>query len=311
MSELKTYLVVNPQSAAGRTGKRFPEISAALRSAIGEFEHAFTTRANEATELTRAALHKGFNRIVAVGGDGTANEVVNGFFENGKATDSQAVFALIPRGTGGDFRKTFGWTDELADACQRLASPKLGPLDVGELRFVDGSGKDALRYFVNVASCGISGQVDDNVNKASFKGLGGGKLSFKLASLKALMGYSNKLVRVRFDDGPEEKLSQLTCLAVGNGQYFGGGMWVCPNAQPDDGTFDVTIWERFGLKDFALRQGAIYNGKHLELPGVRALRAKKVQAQSDSEVLLDVDGEQPGRLPATWTVLPAAIRINR
>jgi diacylglycerol kinase family enzyme len=98
---------------------------------------------------------------------------------------------------------------------------------------------------------------------------------------------------------------------VGNGQYFGGGMWVCPNAQPDDGIFDVTIWERFGLKDFALRQGAIYSGKHLQLSGVRALRAKKVRAECDSELLLDVDGEQPGRLPATWTVLPAAIRVNR
>jgi diacylglycerol kinase family enzyme len=98
---------------------------------------------------------------------------------------------------------------------------------------------------------------------------------------------------------------------VGNGQYFGGGMWICPQAKPDDGIFDVTIWERFGLKDFALRQGAIYNGQHLKMNGVRSLRAKKVTATSDVDVLLDVDGEQPGKLPATWQVLPGAIRISR
>lgn len=311
MAELKTFLVVNPQSASGKTGKRFPEISAAVQGAIGAFEHAFTTRSGEATELARSALKRGFNRIVAVGGDGTANEVVNGFFEGGKALDAQAIFGLIPRGTGGDFRKTFGWSNELADAVKRLAQPDLAPLDVGELEYVGHDGKKALRYFVNVASCGISGDVDEAVNTSSFKGLGGGKLSFKLASLKALLRYANKPVRVRFDDGDEQRLDGLTCLAVGNGQYFGGGMWVCPAAQPDDGQFDVTIWERFNLADFALRQGAIYSGEHVKLSGVRTTRAKKVFADSDVEVLLDVDGEQPGRLPATWRMLPAAIRVNR
>jgi YegS/Rv2252/BmrU family lipid kinase len=311
MAELKTFLVVNPMSAAGRTGKRFPEIAAAVRGGIGEFGHAFTTKGGEATELARKALRDGYERVVAVGGDGTINEVVNGFFEGGKAINPQGVLAVIPRGTGGDFRKTFGWSNELADAVKRLAGPDLAPLDVGELRFVDGQGRDAVRHFVNVASCGISGDVDDQVNKSSFKGLGGGKLSFKLASLKALLGYANKPVKVRFDDGAEERLDQLTCLAVGNGQYFGGGMWVCPKAQPDDGYFDVTIWERFGLSDFMFKQGAIYNGEHLKMDGVRTTRARKVSATSDAEVLLDVDGEQPGRLPATWQVLPAAIRVNR
>jgi len=311
MASMKTFLVVNPMSANGRTGRQFPEISSALRNGIGEFEHAFTTRSGEATDLARKAIKDGFERIVAVGGDGSINEVVNGFFEDGKAINPSAALGIIPRGTGGDFRKSFGWTTELADAVKRLAQPDVAPLDVGQLEFLDARGKSALRYFVNVASCGISGKVDDEVNNSSFKGLGGGTLSFKLASLKALLSYANKPVKLSFDDGPEERVDALTCLAVGNGQFFGGGMWICPQAKPDDGIFDVTIWERFGLKDFALRQGAIYNGQHLKLSGVRNLRAKRVTATSDVEVLLDVDGEQPGRLPATWQVLPGAIRINR
>lgn len=307
--ELKTFLVVNPQSANGRTGRRFAEISAAVRAGVGPVEHAFTTRAGEATALTRAALGRGFRRIVAVGGDGTANEVINGFFEGDRVIDPEAIFALIPRGTGGDLKKTFGWSDALGEAVKRLSSPTLGRLDVGRLRFVDHEGQPALRHFVNIASCGISGRVDAEVNRSS-KALGGA-LSFKLASLKALLRYANPPVRVRFDGGPEERLPALTCLAVGNGRYFGGGMMVCPDAQPDDGIFDVTIWQRFGLKDFVLKQGAIYGRGHLKMDGVRTLQAKRVEASSDVEVLLDVDGEQPGRLPASFEVLPAAIRINR
>jgi YegS/Rv2252/BmrU family lipid kinase len=306
---LKTFLVVNPQSANGRTGRRFAEIAAAVRGGIGDVAHAFTTRAGEATELARSALGRGFQRIVAVGGDGTANEVINGFFEGERVIDGEAVFALIPRGTGGDLKKTFGWSDDLGEAVRRLASPQLGRLDVGRMRFVDHQGQAALRHFVNIASCGISGRVDDEVNRSS-KALGGA-LSFKLASLKALLRYANAPVRVKFDGGPQERLAALTCLAVGNGQYFGGGMWVCPDAQPDDGIFDVTIWERFGLKDFVLKQGAIYGRGHLKMDGVRTLRAKKVEAESDVEVLLDVDGEQPGKLPASWEMLPGAVRVNR
>jgi YegS/Rv2252/BmrU family lipid kinase len=308
MAELKTYLVVNPQSAGGRTGKRFPEIAGAVRGAIGDFDHAFTNRIGEATDLARAALGRGYQRIVAVGGDGTINEVANGFFDGERAIDAQAVFAIIPRGTGGDFRKTFGWGNELGEAVRRLASPNISPIDVGRIRYQDHDGKEAVRHFVNIASCGVSGVTVDEVNHTT-KVLGG-RVSFTLGSVKALLKYRDRAIRLSIDDGPFEEV-RITCLAVGNGQYFGSGMMVCPQARPDDGTFDVTIWSGFGLADFALKSKSVYDGSHIKLPGTRTFRAKKVRAETVEEVLLDVDGEQPGRLPATWELLPGALRFNR
>jgi YegS/Rv2252/BmrU family lipid kinase len=308
MTTLKTFLVVNPQSANGRTGKAFPEIGAAVRNAIGDFDHAFTTRGGEATTLARDAIRRGYQRIVAVGGDGTVNEVVNGFFDGDKVIDPEAVFALIPRGTGGDFRKTFGWSPELHDAAARLRDPKIVPVDVGRLHYTAHDGSAGTRYFINIASCGISGVVDQEVNAAS-KALGG-TLSFKLASLKALLKYSDKNITLSVDDGPQENL-RITCLAVGNGQYFGSGMWVCPSAQPDDGIFDITVWSGFSLGDFIFKSKAIYEGSHVRFPGTRQLKGKKVRAESSHEVVLDVDGETPGRLPATWELVPGAIKINR
>jgi YegS/Rv2252/BmrU family lipid kinase len=253
-------------------------------------------------------LKRGYQRVVAVGGDGTINEVANGFFDGERAVNPEAVFAVIPRGTGGDFRKTFGWGTELDEAARRLQNPTLSPIDVGRLRYLAHDGREATRYFVNIASCGVSGVVDDEVNRAS-KALGG-TLSFKLASLKALLKYGDRTIRLSVDDGPFEEL-RITCLAVGNGQYFGGGMWVCPKARPDDGIFDLTVWSGFRLSDFVLKSRAIYDGTHLRLPGVRTLQGKKVRAESAETVLLDVDGEQPGRLPATWELLPAALKLNR
>jgi YegS/Rv2252/BmrU family lipid kinase len=306
MAEAKTFLVVNPMSANGRTGKQFPEIAAAVRSKAGEFDHAFTTRIGDGETLAREALKKGYTRVVAVGGDGTANEVVNGFFEGGKPVRPDAVFALIPRGTGGDLRKTFGWTNKVDEAASRLNVAKNGAVDVGRITFMGHDGRERERYFINVASFGVSGVVVDEVNHTS-KALGGA-ISFQLASLKALLKYSDKPIRLSVDDGAAEEL-KVTCVAVGNGGYFGGGMWVCPKAKPDDGLFDVTVWSGFGLLDFATKKSQIYSGAHVNFPGTRTLRAKKVRAESDHVVLIDVDGEQPGRLPVTIEILPSAIQV--
>jgi YegS/Rv2252/BmrU family lipid kinase len=304
---MKTFLVVNPQSANGLTGKKWPEISAQVGKALGEFGQAFTTRPMEAVELTRAALKDGYQCVVAVGGDGTVNEVVNGFFDGGKPVNPNAVLGLIPRGTGGDFRKTFGWDLELGPAVARLAGDASQPFDVGRVEFTDHQGRRATRFFANICSFGVSGQVDHEVNKSSK--LLGGKVSFMLGSVKALLKYKDRKVRVRVDDQPAETL-EVTTLAVANGRYFGGGMMVCPQADTRDGIFDVTVWSGYTIKDFALKSGAIYDGSHVKFKGTRTLRCKALSAECDEEVLIDVDGEQPGKLPCTMTVLPAAIRIK-
>jgi len=304
---MRTFLVVNPQSAGGATGRRWPEIRAEVLRAVGDgAEHAFTERPMHAAALTAEALKSGFRRIVAVGGDGTLNEVVNGFFQDGSVAPADACLALVPRGTGGDFRRTFGLNGSLRESCQRLAG-EVRPLDVGRVRFTRPDGSSGARYFVNVASFGVSGKVDQAVNSGS-KALGG-KASFFIASVRTLLGWRDQKVRIRVDGGPEESLA-ITTLAVANGQYFGGGMRVAPEADPSDGQFDVTIWSGYHLKDFALKSASVYDGRHVRWAGTRTLRCRRLDAASDEEVLLDVDGEQPGRLPATFEILPGALRIQ-
>jgi YegS/Rv2252/BmrU family lipid kinase len=304
---MRTFLVVNPRSANGDTGRRWPDISAAVSKSMGEVGSAFTDAPMHAAALTAEALDKGYRCIVSVGGDGTLNEVVNGFFLAKGGPPQGATVAVIPRGTGGDFRRSFGWSADLRAACARIRGEETRALDVGRVSFIDAAGRAAQRYFVNVASFGVSGQVDKEVNRAS-KGLGG-KATFFLASVKAMWRYRDQLVRLRADGGTWQE-ERITTVAVANGQYFGGGMRVAPTADTSDGHFDVTVWSGYTLLDFALKSGRIYSGTHVQLPGTRTFRAHVLEAESEEEVLLDVDGEQPGRLPVRMELLPAALRLK-
>src|SRR5262245_58724944 len=156
---MKTFLVVNPQSANGQTGRKWAELSAEIGRRLGEFGHAFTERPMDAARLAEGAIRQGYDCIVAVGGDGTLNEVVNGFFENGRPINPDAALGLLPRGTGGDFRRTFGWDKHLGTALERLRTDATQPFDVGVLEFVGQDGKPASRYFANICSFGVSGLV--------------------------------------------------------------------------------------------------------------------------------------------------------
>ena len=133
-----------------------------------------------------------------------------------------------------------------------------------------------------------------------------------LGSARALLKYEDQHgAAVACDGGPPEEL-EVTTVAVANGRYFGGGMKVAPDADPSDGMFDVTVWSGYGLTDFALKSKAIYDGSHVNLPGTRRFRCKESESRSGGrcEVLLDVDGEQPGRLPCRMTVVPGALRLK-
>ncbi|MGO9830173.1 MAG: diacylglycerol/lipid kinase family protein [Myxococcaceae bacterium] len=304
---MRTFLVVNPRSGNGDTGRRWPDILAAACGSMGEVGSAFTESPLHAAQLTARALADGYQCIVAVGGDGTLNEVVNGFFQVPGGPPTGATLAVIPRGTGGDFRRTFGWSTSLRSACARICAGQTRPLDVGRVAFLDAQGRAQQRYFVNVVSFGVSGQVDKEVNQAS-KGLGG-KATFFLASVKAMWRFRDQPIRLRADGGKWEALS-ITTVAVANCQYFGGGMRVAPTADPSDGHFDVTVWSGYTLKDFALQSRRIYDGTHVQLAGTRTFRASLLEAESAEEVLLDVDGEQPGRLPVRVELLPSALRLQ-
>lgn len=303
----RVVFIVNPQSRGGATGRDWPALRAKLREHVGDFGTFFTKKPMEATKLARHALERGADVVVAVGGDGTTNEVVNGFFdEDGAVVRPGAALAVLPRGTGSDFLRSFRIDRGAVATAARLAWGEARPFDVGRIRFHDHDGNPVMRHFANVASFGISGVIDGYVNRMR-KTLGG-RLSFALGSIRGLYRYRDRLCRIRLDDGPWEE-TPLTCLAIANGRYFGGGMLVAPEAQTDDGCFDITLWKGYGLKDFMVNARRIYDGSHVALEGTRTYKARRVEAVCDEECLVDVDGESQGRMPATVEILPSAINL--
>lgn len=309
----RTLFVVNPRSAGGRTARVWPRMEDLAARHLPDFRSAVTEGPDHATELARNALREGVEMVVSVGGDGTNNEVVNGFFEDtggvSRPVREGAVFATVPRGTGGDFARGMGIPKDPAKAFARLAGRATAPLDAGRIDFVHPDGRPGVRHFVNIAGFGANGDVVARVNRSGKKL--GGFLTFLGATVASLASYRNARVAMRFDDGEEEE-AVVNVLFVANSRYCGGGMLAGPDAKTDDGLLDLTLIGDM-TKAEALASGRLlYNGRIYSHPKVRHHRVKKVSARplGPDAVLVEADGEQPGILPATWTVLPGALRLK-
>lgn len=327
----RTFVVANPQAGAGIVRREWERVDRLLRAQIPELDIAFTEGPGHATLLAREAIRAGWEMVVAVGGDGTINEVVNGFVDKPKADElfcidpdgfvvrsaevpalinPDAVLGLLPMGTGGDFRRSVGLMGGVNEAVERLGGTDTRRVDLGQVAFLDNSrGELACRRFINIASCGFSGDVDRYVNRG-WKGLGG-KASFRLGSVRAWLKWRNAELTVRLDD-VEEIQQRFVNLVVANGAFFGGGMWVAPGADLDDGAFQVVFLGDLDRLQLIRLTGKIYTGHHLELEQVFRRRARRVSVRPapGDEILLDVDGEQPGRAPALYELQPGAIRLK-
>jgi len=311
---MSAFVVVNPHSAGGRTARDWRDIEKSLSAAYPQMSVAFTSSRGDATALVRAALSEGHQEVVAVGGDGTINEAINGFFDAEGATAPDAVFAFVTSGTGGDFRKTFGIAPGSTAAIARLKEAKPRAIDVGKVSCLSNSGEPVIRYFVNIASFGLSGAVVDSVNRARIAKLFGGQFAFAFHSAVDMLTYRDRAVRLRVDNAYDE-IDTISTVAVANGQCFGGGMRVAPHARPDDGLFDVVIMGGVPRAQAIADMKLIYTGEHLNRAGVRSLRGSKVTAAPVAEtrgraVLIEVDGENAGKLPATFELLPRALNIR-
>ncbi len=309
MSTPQTVVIVNPKSQGGALGKRWPDLADAI-GRILPFDEMHTSGPGDATTLTRQALRGGAARVVALGGDGTVNEVVGGFFdEQGAPIAPEATFGLLPYGTGGDFRRTMNIPLKLDEAARIIAGGHRRRVDLGRLTYETSEGQERTRMFANIASFGVSGVVDRLVNESGKKL--GGKLSFALATARATWSYRNQRVELVFDGDPKSRVEMtINTVAVANGRYFGGGMKMAPDAEIDDGKFDVVAMGDFNFGDLLRSGRRLYNGTHLTMDKVSHRRARLVEAaplDPGTVVELDVDGENLGRLPARFEVAPAAI----
>ncbi len=303
---LKTFAVVNLKSANGRTDRLWPDIKRVLAESIGDFEFAFTTGQYTAPNIAKQAIESGFDRIISVGGDGTLNEVVNGFFENDKPINPKAVIGVISMGTGADFIKTMGMPKPYQDAVRIIKNANTKTLDIGKIKFVSHSGKETVRYFINIADAGIGGETVDRVNRTT-KAFGG-FISFLWGTIMTLVTYKNKNITIILDNNKSYN-TEINMLAIANCQFFGGGMHIAPKAVPDDGVFDIVTIGKAGFIDFLRNSSKIYKGTHINDPMVGYTHARHIELTSTDRVLLDVDGEQPGMLPAIFDIVPRSIKV--
>lgn len=304
-------LILNPRAAGGRALQYRSAIERVFRDRGLDFITRLTESPGHATELTREALRAGRSGVAAVGGDGSFNEVANGFLdEAGEPMRSQAWFAPLPCGTGGDFRRSLGLPTNVIQAAARMIDTEPTSHDLGRLRFVGNDGEPAHRAFINIASFGMAGEIDLLVNDGP-KWMGG-RLSFYWGTLRAMRSFTPPTVRLTVDDNPTTTL-QMTNIAVANGRYFGGGMQIAPPAQTNDGELDVVTVGALSVVEQLLLTPRIYGAGVLDHPEVNHQRGRRIFAEPvdpEVRVILDVDGETPGILPAEFEVLPGAIQIR-
>ena len=307
-------IIVNPASASGATGEAWPGVASAVRRHFGPFEVAFTKKPGEAVEMAERAARAGRGLVIACGGDGTISEVANGILRAG--ADARTELGLLPSGTGGDFRRTLKVSARAADAARHLREGSTRVLDAGRVRFVNPRGEEESRFFVNVASFGMGGDVINRVKSRSGAAAGaarllGGKASFAAAALQAALTFEKPAVRVSLDGGPRSRLT-VANFCVANARYFGGGMNIAPDAKVDDGRFDVVAVGDVSALTVLANSYRLYLGTHLGMREVRHALARLVRAEPAGRdpVNLELDGELVGRLPAEFELLPGALRVR-
>ncbi|MDX2471827.1 MAG: diacylglycerol kinase family lipid kinase [SAR324 cluster bacterium] len=305
---MKPYVIINPTSRGGTALSIWPGLKKELKAKIGDFSFALTQQSGHAEDLARTALFSGFDWIIAIGGDGTLSDVANGFFKGDESVNPEAVFSFLMLGTGSDFQRNFNLSYDLLEKIDQLEKAPVRDIDLGKVTYQDFSGNTKERRFINVASFGLSGDVDLAVNKARFLKIFGGLAVFFIYTILTRLKYQHPTVAIKFNERTEEL--EILSLAVANGRYFGGGMQVAPKATIDDGLFEVVILKKRSLVDFLLTSPKIYFGKHVGHPQNEFWQSTELTAESESRVVVDIDGEPLGTLPARFEILPKALRIK-
>ncbi len=241
--------------------------------------------------------------MVAVGGDGTLNEAVNGVMRAGGTTE----LATIPLGTGMDFGRTYGIPSAFDDAVRTARDGSARTIDLGRVSYRTWAGEDVDRYVANVGSVGMSAAVAQRANGMS-KVLGG-RAMFFYALTRVFFEWDNTVVTVDLDDG-DRREGRMHDVIVANGQWHGGAMWLAPDAQPDDGLFDVVLIGDVTKWDFVTTAPKIYRGTYLAHPKVDLVRSRTVAVDAPERLPIELDGEQVGTTPARFEIVPAALRVR-
>ncbi len=306
-------VIVNPKSASGSTRDKWSQTASDLRAHFGPFSVAFTKGPGDGIDLAQSAAKSGRQFIIACGGDGTINEVANGILRSGEDVE----LGFLPSGTGGDFRRTLGMPLTNREAASALRDGETRWIDAGKVTFLDLNGNEVERYFLNVSSFGLAASIIKRVKSSSiFDWLPvesvRGRANFAASTLREIVGMEPLLVRVKIDDRDQETLQTIN-FCIANARYFGGGMMIAPEARINDGLLDVVNIGDIKTAKIILNAYSLYRGTHTGLEEVKSTVARRITVEAldpSHEILLETDGELPGKLPATYEVVPNALRVR-
>ena len=306
----ETLFIVNPVSGRGNTLRLWYRIREYLSDKGVQGSEHITSFPGDATVATCKALRNGVRRIVAVGGDGTANEVLNGYFDDeGKPRNREAEIAFVPCGSGNDFHRSLklrSWREALSP----LVESRSELLDVGRATVTCPDGTTCSRFFLNMANIGLGGQVAELVNRwrPNTHGLISGQFSYWFAVILVVGRYRNVPVVVSLDERASFTV-QSNIITVANGRFTGGGMKLAPNASLCDGLLDVISTSGIGRFGILKELPRIKSGRHLGNPRIRESRARQVSIDSSEPLAVEIDGELAGVTPVHFEVLPSAVRF--
>lgn len=287
------YFIVNPIAGSGRSASHFSQVEARLKDMQVPYRAVYTTRPQEASTLAEAALAAGERCIVAVGGDGTINEVAS------VLCSTDATMGILPFGTGNDLARALRIPTEPEAALQLLLRGHARPMDAGRAN---------ERFFLNIA--GIGFDVDVLVATDKYKKRFNGMLPYLLGILEALTHLRSLPMQVEAKDGETLHIEQDSALIViGNGNYLGGGMMATPEASPFDGLFDICLVEKLSVGRFLRLLPSFIKGKHLSTPVVKYFHATQITVHCPVDCRINLDGEVCGSVPVTFTVLPGALNM--
>ena len=274
-----------------------------------ELKYYETKKANHAEILTTKALSDGCDYLVAVGGDGTLNEVVNGFIKAGGTAKYSSVLGVLPWGTGNDFARSSGNVKDVKHLAELIEKRSVRMVDAGEIEYLHENGESTKEYFDNIADLGIGAEVVSRVNAVYLrKVILGGKLLFFFTALRVFLTFRHKRVRVTFDGQHWE--GKIISLVVANGQFFGSGLGIAPDAKIDSGEFQLVILGDLSVIDYLKNYGKIRKSKQLDVPEAFYFSAQQIKVESlDTKVVLEADGEVGGTAPVIFKCLPKVLPI--
>jgi diacylglycerol kinase (ATP) len=314
----KVHVIINPLSARGKTGQRWNAIKEIINYYFTEFKYIFTEQPLQATEIARDLLKDGFDLIIGVGGDGTLNEITNGYFQQDshQAINEDASLGIIPSGTGSDFVRSLKIPRDFKRSVEAIKNSGAKTIDVGKIIFNFNS-TDAERssaYFINVADFGLGAEVARNVSAIPSRKRG--PFSYYLGLLSTIRNYKSKKVKVVIDD-TEEISNRFLIGAVANGRIFGGGMIIAPEAEPDDGYFDLVLVEDMGKFEIIKNSRLLYTGTLPEHPKVKIKRVRNIKVYpteeeetKDKAVNIEYDGEIGKSIPAEFKIIEKSVNFR-